>query len=654
MKKLFFALMLGLAVAASCTPEYDDTAINDRMDKIEQEAENLDAALNALMERIAAAEKAIDAINKAAAAEDYVVSVVASEDGKGVLVSFRNAEAVFIPLDLDASKVDGVVISDVKVSEETATFTYTDGTEVVLPLYKEKAFALVLETAEFTVNAGETVKVAYTVEGATENTVVDVLATSAGYVAEVTETHVEITVPSPFVDGDVLVWADNGAGKTSIKKVSFEENAISVEAVAEVAAEGGEVVIKGVSNVEVTAEVVEGADWLTAVPATKAEFAFKFNAAANEGEARTAKVAIKTAAGVLLQEVTVAQAAGIAPFAELVKAFQSHGADSYMAALGGSAGKDRNIAINDEYLFIPETQGSPVMWKVSLADGAAVKMPVGTVVGADVTFAMSCPRFLKNTDPEINGGNDVLFVSGMGMGGQNTYLYIYKNGFESDPHKVLIYTNGRRLGDKMSVYGTMQDWSLFYKEQGSSAIINYAGSFRVLNATELWAAARFYMDPTSDSQLGGIYFYDKATAGVKGLITTVENGKYGVLDSNVTYDENGTISAMPVFVAQQWSNDPKLAGCHGFNFFKHNEKDYIAYTNFPAKKLVIIEGAANADGVQAALEAHKVVFEASIAAEDNACTSGNSAADCSVYQKDGNTYVAGHIQNVGVVVYKLN
>lgn len=651
MKKLFFALMLGLAVAASCTPEYDDTAINDRMDKIEQEAENLDAALNALMERIAAAEKAIDAINKAAAAEDYVVSVVASEDGKGVLVSFKNAEAVFIPLDLDASKVDGVVISDVKVSEETATFTYTDGTEVVLPLYKEKAFALVLETAEFTVNAGETVKVAYTVEGATKNTVVDVLATSAGYVAKVTETHVEITVPSPFVDGDVLVWADNGAGKTSIKKVSFEENAISVEAVAEVAAEGGEVVIKGVSNVEVTAEVVEGADWLTAVPATKAEFAFKFNAAANEGEARTAKVAIKTAAGVLLQEVTVAQAAGIAPFAELVKAFQSHGADSYMAALGGSAGKDRNIAINDEYLFIPETQGSPVMWKVSLADGAAVKMPVGTVVGANVTFAMSCPRFLKNTDETINGGKDVLVVSSMGMGGQEGYLYFYNNGLEADPHKVALNlpgSGGRRIGDKMSVYGTMQNWGIYYKEQGSSAIINYGGTYRVLGVDNIWAAGRNHMDPTSDGQLGGIYFYDFATAGKKGVISTVENFKYGVINESVVFEGKA------VYEAQAWGTDPKLAGCHGFNFFKHNEKDYIAYTNFPAKKLVIIEGAANADGVQAALEAHKVVFEASIAAEDNACTSGNSAADCSVYQKDGNTYVAGHVQNVGVVVYKLN
>lgn len=93
---------------------------------------------------------------------------------------------------------------------------------------------------------------------------------------------------------------------------------------------------------------------------------------------------------------------------------------------------------------------------------------------------------------------------------------------------------------------------------------------------------------------------------------------------------------------------------NGFNFFKHKDKDYIAYTSFSDKKLYIIQGASTADGVKAALEAKAVVFSASIAADDNACGSGNSGADCSVYQKDGVTYVAGHIQNVGVVVYKFN
>lgn len=336
--------------------------------------------------------------------------------------------------------------------------------------------------------------------------------------------------------------------------------------------------------------------------------------------------------------------------ATLVRAFQSQGSTSYMTAFGGEAGRDRNIAIDGEYLYIPETKGTPVMWKISLDDGTASKMPVGTVQSG-VTFALACPRILKNTDASVNGGKDVLVVSSMGMDGQETYLYFYKNGLDADPHKVALHNGNnlnRRLGDKMTIYGTMQDWAVFYKGQGDAAIINWGGTANVLNVDNIWPAGRTYMDPTSDTEMGAIYFYSKETAGVKGVITTAANGKYGVLDPNTKYD------AKSVYVAQPWAVDPNLTGCHGFNFFKHNGKDYIAYTSFPEQKLYVLEGAANADGVKAALETKRVVFSAPIAAEGNACYSGNSAADCSVWQNGTDTYVAGHVQNVGVVVYKLN
>ncbi|MBR5211972.1 MAG: BACON domain-containing protein [Bacteroidales bacterium] len=650
MKKLFFALMLGLAVAASCTPEYDDTAINDRMDKIEQEAENLDAALNALMERIAAAEKAIDAINKAAADEDYVVSVVASEDGKGVLVSFRNAEAVFIPLDLDASMVDGVVISDVKVSEETATFTYTDGTEVVLPLYKEKAFALVLETAEFTVNAGETVKVAYTVEGATENTVVDVLATSAGYVAKVTETHVEITVPSPFVDGDVLVWADNGAGKTSIKKVSFEENAISVEAVAEVAAEGGEVVIKGVSNVEVTAEVVEGADWLTAVPATKAEFAFKFNAAANEGEARTAKVAIKTAAGVLLQEVTVAQAAGILPFATLV----------WDATVPFGGGQDRNMTMDSEYVYVAQAAGGNGAIKaISIADPTQVKdvkVTTYTPAGLDNgTHAISCVRMLPNTDASVNGGKPVLVASNLttGDGTEKLIVYVWSNGIDADPDYFVIDSGARRLGDKFTVKGTYQAGELHFFDfnDGNTVIrVNMKDGVAGLWGTpELaYATGRFAIPVAGVSNIGECTIHPDATFDGDG------NPSAALLTTNAV---NGffTQEAGNAYAASAWGTDPKLTQTYGYNFFEHNGKDYIAYVKVAGDRasaaLNVIEDVNGAADFKGTLEAQTGLFTAPVNGTGNA---GHGLGDCATAVVDGVRYIAVMGQNIGISLYKLN
>ena len=362
MKKIFYALMLSLAVVVGCSEEYDDSALVGRMEQIEKENDALDAALSSLMERIAAAEEAVENLEKAAAAQDYVTSVVASEDGKGVIVSFKTAESIFIPLDLDASQVDGVVVAKVTVGENEAVFEYTDGTKVTLPLYKAQEFALVLDAAHLTVNAGETVKIAYSVTGATENTVVDVLATSAGYVAKVVESNVEVTVPKPFVDGSVLVWADNGDGKTSIKKVTFEENSISVEEVAEVPAEGGSVVIKGVSNVEVAAEVVEGAEWLKAAPAAKAEFSFEFTAAANEGEARTAKVALKTAAGAVLYTVEVAQAAGKKAALELKRVWGKYAETADGWIVMGAGNLDRGMAMDDKYIYVSKsTSYAPVI-----------------------------------------------------------------------------------------------------------------------------------------------------------------------------------------------------------------------------------------------------------------------------------------------------
>ena len=109
----------------------------------------------------------------------------------------------------------------------------------------------------------------------------------------------------------------------------------------------------------------------------------------------------------------------------------------------------------------------------------------------------------------------------------------------------------------------------------------------------------------------------------------------------------------PKVLTPRIQKSAEAPGCHGFNFFKHNGKDYIAYASYNKQTLYIIEGAADAQGVKAAMDAQKVVFEAKIAAEGNTCSAGNSGADCAVVQKDGKTYVAGHVQNVGIVVYEL-
>jgi len=650
MKKVFFALMLGLAaLAVSCTPEYDDTDLKNRMDQIEQDVDNFDAALESLLGRIAAAEKAVEDLQKALADADYVVSVVASEDGKGVVVTFKKADPIFIPLDLDAEEVDGVVIADVKVEGETATFTFTDGSTVEMPLYHEKAFSLNLDATKITVTAGATVKVGYTVTEATEETVVDVLATTAGYVAKVTETEIEITIPDPFVNGEVLVWADNGAGKSSIRKIGFEESSITVEEVAEVPAEGGEVVIKGVSNVEVAAEVVEGADWLTAAPASKAEFSFAFTAAANEGAARTAKVALKNGETVVYT-VTVAQAA--ASMIEHV----------WDAAVPFGSGTDRNMTMDSEYIYVAQAAGGNGAIKaISIADPTQtkdVKVTTYTPEGLDNgTHAVTCVRMLPNTDPAVNGGKDVLVASNLtlGDGTEKLTVYVWSEGIDADPNYFVIDSGTRRLGDKFTVKGTYQSGELHFFDfnDGNTVIrVNMKDGVAGLWGTpELsYATGRFAIPISGANNIGECTIHPDATFDASGnptaalLTTNAGNGFF-------------TQSAGNVYVASAWGteNGPGLTQTYGYNFFEHNGKDYIAYVKVAGDRnsatLNIIEDINGAADFKATLEAQTGLITVPVNGTGNA---GHGLGDCATVVVDGTRYIAVMAQNIGISLYKLN
>ena len=71
------------------------------------------------------------------------------------------------------------------------------------------------------------------------------------------------------------------------------------------------------------------------------------------------------------------------------------------------------------------------------------KLPVGTVKDEGI-FSLCCPRILRNTDANINGGKDVLVVSNMAEG--DPTLYVYDKGVGEDPSVLNMTTwASRRL-----------------------------------------------------------------------------------------------------------------------------------------------------------------------------------------------------------------
>lgn len=143
------------------------------------------------------------------------------------------------------------------------------GTRLTFPIMK--AFALNVTEAPKFIKAGETASVKYELTGADAETEVEALA-SGRWKAEVDAASctVEITAPEDELDGKVVLIAVNGQGRSAMRTVSFCSGAVYVvDDVLTVPAAGGDFNITLSTNIDVTAQIPEGCDWIS-IPATKA------------------------------------------------------------------------------------------------------------------------------------------------------------------------------------------------------------------------------------------------------------------------------------------------------------------------------------------------------------------------------------------------
>ena len=448
----------------------------------------------------------------------------------------------------------------------------------------------------------------------------------------------------------MLVFADNGEGKTSIRKVVFAAENYSVEAVDYVIpAEGGQVVVKGVSNVPFEVVIPAEAAWLTQV-VTKSAFELTFAAEKNEGAERSAKVdLVRQGTEEVLMSVTIVQAVA-KPFAELV----------WDAAVPFGGGQDRNMTMDSEYVYVAQAAGGNGAVKaISIADPSQtkdVKVKTYTPEGLDNgTHAVTCVRMLPNTDPAVNGGKDVLVGSNLtlGDGTEKLTVYVWSNGIDADPNYFVIDSGVRRLGDKFTVKGTYQSGELYFFDfnDGNTVIrVNMKDGVAGLWGTpELaYATGRFAMPVAGASNIGECTIHPDTAFDGDG------NPTAALLTTNAV---NGffTQNAGNAYVASAWGTDPKLTQTFGYNFFEHGGKDCIAYVKVAGDRasasLNIIEDINGAADFKGTLEAQKVLFTAPVNGTGNA---GHGLGDCATVVIDGTRYIAVMAQNIGISLYKLN
>ena len=208
------------------------------------------------------------------------------------------------------------MIEKIEPGENGVVITLKGGDSFTIPF--AKAFKLVIENPAQEVTAGQKVEIAYTVQNANETTVVECFA-GGNYIATVADGKVVVTVPDPVVDGQVLVWAQNGEGLFSMVKLIFTVKAEVVIVTPEeqyqaIPGEAGTFVINLTSNVPVEAKLPEDATWLKGA-ITRADYILTLTHEENTtGAPREAEIDItRTDNGQSVQKIKVIQLTNTTP-----------------------------------------------------------------------------------------------------------------------------------------------------------------------------------------------------------------------------------------------------------------------------------------------------------------------------------------------------
>ena len=308
-------------------------------------------------------------------------------------------------------------------------------------------------------------------------------------------------------------------------------------------------------------------------------------------------------------------------------------------------GMARGLAMDDEYIYLPKSSAYAAIAAVKIADPTTqVK---GNVTGVDAgdTFKSSFVRMIKNTDPAVNGGKDVLLMSNLSAAnGGNIVIYAYNNGIEAAPIKLAQFAwdsannveDWRRYGDRFYVTGTWQDGKIYLPSYNANKIVALKVANGERTAVEQYAAGTNSPD------------------GIKDL-TLYPGGKKLFL-SNISIAN--LVSATGNKSAQGWDEyvldkaSAKGVGTYGYNFFEFDGKKYMAYARATEQsaQIEVIEDQGTEDNFVASIDAQAGLLSAPIQTEGFA--SGNTA-DCCVREIDGVVYIAALSRDGGLALYKL-
>ena len=333
----------------------------------------------------------------------------------------------------------------------------------------------------------------------------------------------------------------------------------------------------------------------------------------------------------------------------------------------GTANSDRNLAMDDDYIYVPESSGTAKIWRIPV-DGTSAVSTVNVEGVSGGTHAITCVRMVPNTAAGVNGGKDFLMGVSLTTDDSADALRVYSwgKGTDAAPTKTSAQTwNHRRLGDKFTVYGSLQDGALFFKDYANASS---QGAFMVLRMAWSEVPQDGFFNPRRTNMFvedGMGAYYPYPGDATNGIYTSTASSKYTSFTSsplNTSPNETGTFTDAGGY----------YVNAHGFNYFEYNGKRYIAYVKNAGDgdgRFYVIEGESTTSWADMLGSKRNVIYQAAIqedlafkdgdyhaelGANPSPKTSGNSGIDCAVRIKDDAVYFAVMKQHVGLSLFKMS
>ena len=350
---------------------------------------------------------------------------------------------------------------------------------------------------------------------------------------------------------------------------------------------------------------------------------------------------------------------------ESVWALFSSDEGSWNKSFGGLANSDRNIAMDDDYVYVAETPveqdvDSQKLWAISTSDYKKVKL-VNTEGVSGGAKSLCCPRVIKNTDASVNGGKDVLVCCNLTRGDADPILYMWVNGIDKAPMAVLLKTYTTDwYGDTFTVYGTLQDGILFFDKTnggGMAGVVTF--NLKGVPAGEtptLYLAKRIKFPEAFGGHTGVCAFYPYPETPYEGVYSPgrgVEARGQLVSFTGDLYDGNNA-AYVPTFTPMEYA-EGRNGYILGYNFIEWKGKRYVIYGKQPDRnegKVYILEGELT-DSWATIINFADVKFRRDLQVTSGSLESGSTAMDVTARIIDGELYIAAQKQNVACGLYRL-